>query len=456
MAEVVTGWNVDTFSFDIEFQKQIITVMIQEPTVFERIGLNVDPKFFEIREYSVIYKNIINFFNEYKGMPTKEVLYDLVTSGSYKSDTLKETMNEIFTEKRMLTSTVKYIEENVKNFVSCQALKEAISDSIDDLGDINKHENVKNRVEKALMIGASLEDYGTDVYDYDEVDSRWTRREQDCEIKRLSSGWVEFDRIFGGFGNGELFTFMGPAHSGKSMYLINVGANLALQKYNVVHISLEMSEEISSQRYDMRLLGCTKDEFKTDNTIENLKSLLDKRIGRIIVKRYPSSSCTATDISTYLRRVENAKGFKADALIVDYADIMRSGAKYNDRRFELDTIYQELRNIGIEFNIPVITATQLNRDGLKELTAGGILTEEHIAESYGIARHVDCAVTINATPQDNANNQSTVYVCKNRDGESGGSFRMFVDFRKALVSEWAAPSISDSIRQSRQSNKNRR
>lgn len=439
----VAGWNSDTFSFDIEFQKQIIITMIQEPKVFERIGLNVNPNFFELREYNVIYKNLINFYNEYKGTPTKEVLYDLISSSSYKSDTLKETLDEIYTDKKLLTSTVKYIEENVKNFVSCQALKEAISDSIDDLGDINKHSNVKARVEKALLVGASLEDYGTDVYDFDEVDSRWTRRAENNEIKRLPSGWAEFDKIFGGFGNGELFTFMGPAHSGKSMYLVNVGANLILQKYNVVHISLEMSEEITSQRYDMRLLGCTKDEFKTSQTIENLKNLLDKHIGRVIVKRYPSSSCTATDIGTYLKRVENAKGFKADALIVDYADIMRSSAKYNDRRFELDTIYQELRNIGIEFDIPVITATQLNREGLKELSNGGILTEEYIAESYGIARHVDCAVTINATPQDNANNQSVIYVCKNRDGEAGFSWRMFVDFKKALISEWTAPSIAD-------------
>ena len=224
----VAGWNSDTFSFDIEFQKQIIITMIQEPKVFERIGLNVNPNFFELREYNIIYKNLINFYNEYKGTPTKEVLYDLINSSSYKSDTLRETLDEIYTDKKLLTSTVKYIEENVKNFVSCQALKEAISDSIDDLGDINKHSNVKARVEKALLVGASLEDYGTDVYDFDEVDSRWTRRAENNEIKRLPSGWAEFDKIFGGFGNGELFTFMGPAHSGKSMYLVNVGANLIL------------------------------------------------------------------------------------------------------------------------------------------------------------------------------------------------------------------------------------
>ena len=67
----VAGWNSDTFSFDIEFQKQIIITMIQEPKVFERIGLNVNPNFFELREYNIIYKNLINFYNEYKGTPTK-------------------------------------------------------------------------------------------------------------------------------------------------------------------------------------------------------------------------------------------------------------------------------------------------------------------------------------------------------------------------------------------------
>ena len=110
----VAGWNSDTFSFDIEFQKQIIITMIQEPKVFERIGLNVNPNFFELREYNIIYKNLINFYNEYKGTPTKEVLYDLISSSNYKSDTLKETLDDIYTEKRLLTSTVKYIEENVE------------------------------------------------------------------------------------------------------------------------------------------------------------------------------------------------------------------------------------------------------------------------------------------------------------------------------------------------------
>jgi len=436
LADVI-GWNPDTFSFSPEFQKQIIVAMVQEPKIFEHLGVLTSHENFEIREYSEIFKGIQKFFNEYRGIPTKEILHDLVAK-TYKSETLTETVSEIYDSERLPSSTLRYIEENVRNFISCQAIKKAVIESLDDLGDIKKHLNVKDRIEKALTVGASLDDFGVDVYNDDEILNRWMRRQNDSEVKRVSTGWTKFDQIFGGYGVGELFTYMGPAHSGKSMYLVNAGANILLQKKNVLHITLEMSEEITSQRYDMRLLGLNKDELKTPKANAKIKELLESHIGKLVVKRYPSGLASAADIAAFIKRLENVKKFVPDVLVVDYADIMRSLNKYNDKRFELDSIYQQLRNLGIEFNIPVITATQLNRSAIEKLETGGILTEEFIAESYGIARIVDCGVTINATPADNANNNSVIYVFKNRDGEAGAQFRMFVDFSKAVVREWTA------------------
>jgi len=435
------GWQPDTFSFSPEFQKQIVTAMIQEPKIFEKLGLLTDPAFFEIRDLSIIFKGLQSFYEEYRGMPTKEALGDFLQK-TYTNESLFENINELYEKRNIASSTLQYIEENVRNFISCQAIKKAVYESLDDLGDIAKHQNVKDRIEKALTIGASLDDLGMDVYDDDEILDRWIKRKEQSDVKRIDSGWTWFNEVFGGYGEGELFTFMGPAHSGKSMYLVNVGANCLLQKLNVLHITLEMSEEITAQRYDMRLLGLNKTDLKTTKANSKLKELLEQRLGRLILKRYPSGVATAADISTFIRRIETTKGFKPDILIIDYADIMRSTQKYNDRRFELDSIYQQIRNIGIEFKIPVITATQLNRSSLSKLESGGILTEEYIAESYGIARIVDCGVTINATPAENANNTSVLYVFKNRSGETGEQHRMFVDFTKALVREWTADSTT--------------
>ncbi len=448
----ISGWNPDTFSFSPEFQKQIIAAMIQEPKIFERLGVLTDHRSFDLQEYSEIFKGIQDFYEEYRGMPTKEALKDLLST-RYHSETLDETLNEIFNHKRIATSTLEYIEDNIRNFISCQALKRAIYESIDDLGDPKKHPNVKDRIEKALTIGASLDDFGIDAYNDEEILNRWQRRKDKQEIPRISTGWEKFDQVFGGFGIGEVFTFTGPAHSGKSMYLINVGANVLLQKKNVLHISLEMSQEITAQRYDMRLLGLTKEELNSKKAVERLKEILSNHLGRLIIKRYPSDTVTATDIATFIKRLEMVKDFVPDIVIIDYADIMRSTHHYSDRRFELDAIYNQVRNLGIEFKVPIVTATQLNRDSLERLEAGKILTEANIAESYSIARVIDCGITINSTPADIRQHVSTIYVFKNRDGESGETFRMYVDFSRALIREWGpSPDITNQMKKGKQKN----
>lgn len=441
MAEI-EGWQSDTLSFTDQFQKQIIIAIVQEPKLYESLGIYIKPEAFEINAYKVIFREIQNFYSDYRSIPTKEIVLERLNKKYADKDIPEpviENVNDIFGAKRLANSTSKCIEDSVRNFIQNQALKKAIMDSLEDLDDVDKHLNIKDRIEKALRVGDDISDLGVDVYSDDEIISRWQRRLSGEEIPKISTGWSSFDEVFDGYGCGELFSFMGPANSGKSMYLANAGANMLLQKKNVMHISLEMSQETVAQRYDMRLLGLNKDELKTPVANERIKALLEKDVlGELIVKRFPSSTATAGDIETYMKRQESTTGFVPDVLIVDYADIMRSSNKYNERRFELELIYQELRNIAIQFNIPVITATQLNREGLKELNSGGILTEEHIAEAYGISRHADVMVTINATPQDIIKHNSIVYVAKNRDGRKGDQIRMYVDFEKALVKEWAA------------------
>lgn len=437
MAETF-GWQPDTFSFSPEFQKQIIATMIQEPKLFERLGLLTDSAFFEIRNLSIIFKALQDFYEEYRGLPTKEALGEYISS---PSDNILETIEELYTKSNIDSSTIEFIEESVRNFISCQAIKKAVYESLDDLGDINKHLNVKERIEAALIVGASLDDLGTDIYDEDVIIDRLTRRANNTEIKKISSGWSWFDDVFGGLGIGELFTFMGPANCGKSMYLVNIGANCLLQKLNVLHITLEMSPESCAERYDSRLLGLNREELKSNKANAKIKELLNKRIGKIVIKEFPAGTASSADIGTFMRRLENTKKFKTDVLVLDYADILRSSKQYNDRRFELDTIYMELRNIAIEYKIPVVTGTQLNRSSLSLLESGGILTSANISESYGIQRIIDSAVTINATPTDTLNNTSVLYVAKNRTGRAGETCRMYTDFTKSLIREWSADSV---------------
>jgi len=78
----------------------------------------------------------------------------------------------------------------------------------------------------------------------------------------------------------------------------------------------------------------------------------------------------------------------------------------------------------------------MNRDALKRNEDGKIITEQNIAESYGIARILDFAISINCSPEDTINKRSKLYLVKNRDGEKGITYKMYTDFSRALVKEW--------------------
>ena len=110
----------------------------------------------------------------------------------------------------------------------------------------------------------------------------------------------------------------------------------------------------------------------------------------------------------------------------------------SNKNIEYDNsdIYFDLKTIGETWEIPVITATQMNRSAIQKQLDGSILTEENIAESYAVYMALDGAVTINTTPVERANNRCTLYVAKNRSGEMGAVIPVYINYGKCLVREW--------------------
>ena len=429
-------WDNEHFAFTTDFQKQILVTILQNKGVFDRLGHYIDYRYFENKDFSRIYKNILDFNDKYKAFPDVNNLSEHISLKTGLSDELQETIQEIYESKRISKENVDFVESTLSDFIQSQALKKAIIESLDDLGDSDKHSNIKNRIEEALSIATKIEDLGVDAYSKDSISSRIRSRQNNDDTKRLSFKWESMDNTFGGLGVKELFSFIGPAHSGKSMFLINTGVNLLLQGYNVLHITLEMSEEITIQRYDMSLLGLTKQELRTKLLVDSLKDKLKNKIGKVWVKQFPSDTLTATELTTFINRLASAKGFVPDVLIVDYADIMCPTSKYHEKRHELGSIYKSLRNVGVEFNIPVVTATQMNRSSLSKLESGKILDEQDIAEAYNIMQILDAAVSINSTVEDRNNNRALLYAMKNRDGDIGTKIKFYIDWTKAYAKEW--------------------
>ena len=108
------------------------------------------------------------------------------------------------------------------------------------------------------------------------------------------------------------------------------------------------------------------------------------KLGQLFIKEFPTCWATVNNIRAHVEKL-NARGFKPDLIIIDYADILRSTRQYDAKRFELQLIYQELRAYASEIDVPIWTASQSNATGecvgfFTDDTAGRIALEDAIAE----------------------------------------------------------------------------
>jgi archaellum biogenesis ATPase FlaH len=188
---------------------------------------------------------------------------------------------------------------------------------------------------------------------------------------QISTGWKAVDdKLFGGFNRGELNIWAGGSGAGKSLFLANLGVNYALAGYNVIYLTLELSEELVSMRVDAMVTGIpTREIFKNIDDVEMKVKMIGKKSGQFQVKYMPSGK-TANDIRAYLKEYEIKMGRKVDVLLVDYMDLLMPLSKRisAENLFVKDKyVSEELRNLAVEKNCVFVTAAQLNRGAVEEV-----------------------------------------------------------------------------------------
>ena len=199
---------------------------------------------------------------------------------------------------------------------------------------------------------------------------------------QISTGWQALDRkLFGGFNKGELNIFAGGSGSGKSLFMQNMAVNWALAGLNGVYLTLELSEGLCAMRIDSMVTDIpSKDIFKDMDSVELKLGMTSKKSGSLRIKYMPAQS-NINDIRAYLKELQIQTNVKLDYICVDYLDLlMPVSAKVspNDQFIKDKYVSEELRNLAKEFDIVMVTASQLNRAAVEEIEfdhshiAGGI------------------------------------------------------------------------------------
>ena len=390
-------------SYGYSFQIKVITALFTDKMFLQQIAYILLPSYFESDANNWIITNILEYNKEYKTTPTLEVMK--VKLDSVDHDVLKEQIKSQLKDAWKFTESddLQFIKQQTIDFCKNQEIKKAILTSVDLLKH-GQYEEIKTKIDNALKAGGDKNighDYMTSIDARYNESVRFTKETPWEVINELTDG---------GLGKGELGVFVAPAGIGKSWGLINIGANSIKKGLKVIHYTLELNEAYVGLRYDSVITGIPNQNLKHYQS--QVKEELGKINGELIIKYYPTKSVSVLGIRSHIEKCI-MQDKKPDVVIVDYADLLKGYGQ--EKRHELEGIYEDLRGMAGEYEIPVWTASQANRSALEE----DVIDASKIAESYGKVMVADFVISLSRKVQDKLAGTGRWHVIKNRFGPDG-------------------------------------
>jgi archaellum biogenesis ATPase FlaH len=340
--------NAD-YGYDI--QKLYLEMMLSDAETFARCQSIFDTELFD-RKLQGAAGFITDYVQEHNSMPT----YDMVNATAH---------TELKKPTDLIDAHYDWLLNDFETFIRHKGLERAILKSAD-LLENGEYGPVEELIKKAVQIGLNR-DMGTNYFE--DPRARLLRiKDKNGQIK---SGWETVDKkLFGGMNRGELNIFAGGSGAGKSLFLANLGVNWALQGYNVLYLTLELSEELVCMRIDSMITEVpSRDIFKNIDDVEMKVKVIGKKSGTYQVKYLPSGK-NCNDIRAYLKEYEIKMKHKVDILLVDYLDLLMpiSRKVSAENLFVKDKfVSEELRNLAVEKQCVLVTASQLNRGAVEEV-----------------------------------------------------------------------------------------
>jgi replicative DNA helicase len=398
----------------------------------------IQPDYFSDSKDKTLFKFVSEFVNKYKTLPTYESLViELGDSKNLTDQELKNTLgllDEIYQNKSEPTE-LQWLTEQTEKFCQDKAIYNAIMESVSILDSKNTNKN-KGEIPKLLSnaLGVSFDSHiGHDyINDYDSRFEFYHKQEA-----RIPFDLELFNTITkGGLPNKTLSICLAGTGVGKSMFMCHVAASCLSQGQNVLYITLEMAEERIAERIDANLLNVTMNDLHTMTKMEydrKFESLRTKTHGKLIIKEYPTAAANALHFRSLLNELHLKKNFVPQIIFIDYLNICSSarikpGANVNSYSY-IKAIAEELRGLAVEFNLPIVSATQTTRSGFTNSDPG----LEDTSESFGLPATADFMFALISTEELEQLNQIMVKQLKNRFGDPNLNKRFVVGVDRAKM-----------------------
>jgi archaellum biogenesis ATPase FlaH len=411
-----------------------------KPNFIEQIIDILDESHYDNDSLKWIVKESKKYFNEYKKPITLDVFkvkVNEVTNDIMKT-TIVETLKEVY--RYMEAPDLDFVQDKCIEFFKNQTMKNAILQSVDILESNGDYEKIKNIIDEAMKAGTER-DIGHEYAE--DIDYRYSEMARET----VETPWdVINDLTQGGLAGGELGVIVAPAGIGKTWILCALGAGAMKKGTNVVHYTLELNEAYVGLRYDSVLTGLANQNLKYH--IDDVKKAVEKVEGELVVKYFPTKTASVNSLSAHLQKIKTM-GKDFDMVVVDYGDILRDTGNAKEVRHALGNIYEDLRGLAGEFEVPIWTASQANRSALDE----DVIEATKVAESYQKVMTADFVVSLSRKVEDKIGNTGRFHVIKNRFGPDGLTYPAKVNTNTGQVEIYEANTVDGKETQTKIDNR---
>ena len=406
----------------------ILAHLIHNETYSRKVLPFLKAEYFLAPETSIIYQTVCRYIDKYNSPPTIEALkIDLKKINNVSGEVYKNIENIVDTLKYDALTDAQWLLDQTELYCQDRAIHNAIRESITILDGQSKD---KGKGSIPTLLSEALAVSFDDSVGHDFISDAASR----YEFYHKKEAKIQFDLDYfnlitrGGVSRKTLNVILAGTGVGKTLFMCHMAAANLMEGQNVIYITMEMAEEKIAERIDCNLLNVSVDELQImpkDVFEKKMDRLKTKCKGRLIIKEYPTSSAGSSNFRHLIQELKLKKKFKPDIIYIDYLNICSSsrikmGNSVNSYTF-IKAIAEELRGLAVEFDVPIITATQTNRDGFNSSDVD--LT--NTSESFGLPATADLMFALIRTEELDDLNQLLIKQLKNRYNDMS-KYRSFI------------------------------
>ena len=338
----------------------------------------------DFRGYGDEWQWIINYFQRYRKLPSVTAF-----KAAYPN----------FPHRRSARGETRHYGDELQRRVIERELQGVMQEAAESIRDGELDAAIKKLAERALSVGAKRgltndSDLITSPDDVmAELESIYERADEDGTAG-IPMGFPSYDENTGGAKPGELITVAARLGVGKSWILTKWATEAARAKCVVGYSSLEMprmqvwSRMIPLLHQEGGVLINNIDLIKGKNYRPDDLRLFQKNLeaklkGRVHISDRSRASVTVTSIAAQIERIE------PDIFFIDYIQLMSRTKSWD----EVEQISGGLKDLAMRYGIPIVVASQANREAAGMASKGEPPGPEHLANSDAIGRDSDTVVS---------------------------------------------------------------